>query len=77
MFNSWVFWVLGNGTEHKQTISDMAKSLKMTVHIPDELLAEFKKEFPEVNVAEVARRVVIKKVEELEKVEKLKAEGKL
>ena len=55
----------------------MAKSLKMTVHIPDEILAKFKKEFPDVNVAEVARRVVINKLEELEKVEELKARGEL
>ena len=55
----------------------MAKSFKMTVHIPDELLARFKKLFPEVNVAEVARRVVIKKLEELKKVEELKAKGEL
>ena len=41
--------------------------LKMTVSIPDELLAKFKKDFPEVNVAEVARRAIINKVEELEK----------
>ena len=52
----------------------MVKSFKMTVHIPDELLAKFKKEFPEVNLAEVARRVIIKKLEELEK---LKAKGEL
>ena len=55
----------------------MTKSFKMTVHIPDELLDRFKKEFPDVNVAEVARRVVIKKLEELKKVEELKAKGKL
>lgn len=55
----------------------MAKSSKMTVHIPDELLAKFKKEFPEVNVAEVARKVVINKLKELEKVEELKAKGEL
>jgi len=40
---------------------------KMTVSVPDELLAKFKEDFPEVNVAEVVRRVIIKKVEELEK----------
>lgn len=50
---------------------------KMTVSVPDELLAKFKKEFPEVNVAEVARRVVTEKVEELKKFEKLKSEGKI
>ena len=50
---------------------------KMTVSVPNELLANFKKEFPEINVAELARRVVIKKIEELEKLEELKAKGKL
>ena len=39
----------------------------MTVHIPDELLAKFKKEFPDVNVAEVARRGIIKKLKSLKK----------
>ena len=55
----------------------MAESFKMTVHIPDEVLAKFKKEFPEVNVAEVARKVVLRKLEELEKVEELKAKGEI
>ena len=55
----------------------MTKSFKMTIHIPNELLIKFKKEFPDVNVAEVSRRVIIKKIEELEKVEELKAKGKL
>lgn len=49
----------------------------MTVSVPDELLARFKKSFPEVNPAEVVRRAIIKKVEELKKFEKLKAEGKI
>jgi len=40
---------------------------KMTISIPDEILANFKKTFPEVNVAEVARRVITEKIEELEK----------
>ena len=55
----------------------MVKSFRMTVSVPDELLAKFKKEFPEVNVAEVVRRAIIKKVEELEKFEKLKSQGKI
>lgn len=48
---------------------------KITVSVPDELLARFKKKFPEVNVAEVARRAIIRKVEELEKLEELKSKG--
>jgi len=55
----------------------MAKSFKMTVHVPDKLLKDFREQFPEVNVAELARRVVKEKIEELEKFEKLKAEGKI
>ena len=50
---------------------------KITVSVPDELLARFKKEFPEVNVAAVARRVIIEKIEELKKLEELKSKGKL
>ena len=48
---------------------------KMTVSVPDELLSKFKKEFPDVNVAAVARRVIIEKIEELEKFEGLKSKG--
>ena len=48
---------------------------KMTVSVPDELLSKFKKLFPEVNVAEVVRRLIIQKVEELKKLEELKAKG--
>lgn len=40
---------------------------KMTVSIPDELLTKFREDFPEINIAKVARRVIIKKIEELEK----------
>jgi len=50
---------------------------KVTVSIPDELLKEFKKEFPEVNVAAVARKVVSDKIKELKKLEELKAKGKI
>jgi len=50
---------------------------KMTVSVPDELLAKFKKEFPEVNVAEVVRRLIIQKVEELKRLEALKTRGVL
>lgn len=48
----------------------------MTLSIPDKLLKEFKEQFPEINVAEVARRAIIKKVEEIEELEKLKAKNK-
>jgi len=50
---------------------------KMTVSIPDELLKQFKKEFPEVNVAAVARRIISAKVEELKKLEELKSKRKI
>ena len=50
---------------------------KVTVSIPDELLAGFKKEFPEVNVAAVARKVVSDKIKELKKLEELKSKGKI
>lgn len=53
------------------------KMPKITISVPDELLASFKKNFPEINVAEVARNVIIKKVEELEKLEELKSKGKI
>lgn len=48
---------------------------KITLSVPKELLDEFRRLFPEVNVAEVARRAIIKKVEELEKLEELKSKG--
>ena len=48
---------------------------KVTVSVPDKLLAKFKKEFPEVNVAAVARGVVSDKIRELEKLEELKSKG--
>lgn len=48
---------------------------KMTVSIPDELLNKFKEEFPEVNVAAVARRVISEKIKELKKFEELKFKG--
>lgn len=50
---------------------------KMTVSIPDKLLTRFKKEFPEVNLAEVTRRIIIKKIEELKKFEELKLKGEI
>lgn len=47
---------------------------KMTVSVPDELLANLRKSHPEINWAEVVRRGIIRK---LEKLEKLKARGEL
>jgi len=47
----------------------------MTISIPDELLAKFKKSHPDINVAEVVRRGIIKKIKELEKFEELKSKG--
>lgn len=49
----------------------------ITLSIPKELLTKFKEQFPEVNVAAVARKVVLDKIEELKKLEKLKSEGKI
>jgi metal-responsive CopG/Arc/MetJ family transcriptional regulator len=54
-----------------------SKMPKITLSIPDDVLKKFKKTFPEVNVAEVARRAISDKIEELKKLEKLKSEGKL
>ena len=48
---------------------------KMTVSVPDELLEKLRKTHPEINWAEVVRRGIIKKVEELEKMEELKSKG--
>jgi len=48
---------------------------KMTVHIPDEDLERFRKTCPDVNIAEVARQAIIKKVAELKKFEDLKRKG--
>ncbi len=48
---------------------------KMTVSVPDELLEKLRKMHPEINWAEVVRRGIIRKVEELEKLEQLKAKG--
>lgn len=50
---------------------------KVTLSIPKELLTKFKKEFPEVNVAAVARRIVSDKIKELKKLEELKTKGKI
>lgn len=48
---------------------------KITVSIPDELLKKFKKSHPDVNVAEVVRSGIKRKVEELKKFEELKRKG--
>lgn len=50
---------------------------KMTVSVPDELLTEFKRSFPETNPAAVVRGAIIKKIKELEKLEELKSKGKI
>jgi len=48
---------------------------RITLSIPDDVLKRFKKTFPEVNVAEVIRRVISDKVADLKKFEELKAKG--
>lgn len=50
---------------------------KITISVPDELLKKFKEQFPEINVAELARRVISKKIQELKKLEELKSKGKI
>ncbi|MDP3027009.1 MAG: hypothetical protein Q8N63_04835 [Nanoarchaeota archaeon] len=50
---------------------------KITISVPDEVLAKFKKQFPEINVAELARRVISQKIKELKKLEELKSKGEL
>ena len=50
---------------------------KMTVSVPDEVLKSFKEEFPEINVAEVVRNVISRKVKELKKLEELKSKGEI
>lgn len=50
---------------------------KMTLSVPNELLTKFKEIFPEINVAEVARRVISDKVLELSKLEQLKDKGEI
>ncbi len=50
---------------------------RITISIPDELLRKFKEQFPEINVAEVARRVITEKIKELKKLEELKSKGAL
>ena len=48
---------------------------KMTISIPDELLKKFKEQFPEINVAAVARKIISDKIKELKKLEELKSKG--
>ncbi|MEK6860221.1 MAG: hypothetical protein AABX54_05405 [Nanoarchaeota archaeon] len=50
---------------------------KITISVPDELLKKFKESFPEINVAELARRVISEKVKELKKLEELKSKGEI
>jgi len=50
---------------------------RITIFIPDELLKKFKEEFPEVNVAELSRRVISDKIKELKKLEELKTKGQI
>jgi hypothetical protein len=50
---------------------------KITISVPDELLKKFKEQFPEINVAELARRVISQKIRELKLLEELKIKGKL
>lgn len=50
---------------------------KITISVPDELLKQFKESFPEINVAELARRVISKKIQELKKLEELKSKGEI
>ncbi len=48
---------------------------KMTISVPDELLEKLRRLHPEINWAEVVRRGIIRKVEELEKLEELRSRG--
>ncbi|MEK6928013.1 MAG: hypothetical protein AABX11_06285 [Nanoarchaeota archaeon] len=50
---------------------------KITLFIPDELLRDFKDKFPEINVAELSRRVISKKIKELKGLEELNIKGKI
>jgi uncharacterized protein (DUF3820 family) len=50
---------------------------RITISVPDELLKKFKEDFPEVNVAELARRVILQKINELKKLEELKKKGEI
>jgi len=43
---------------------------KMTISVPDRLLAKLRKSHPEINWAEVARAGIIKKLEKLEELER-------
>lgn len=51
------------------------KTFKMTVSVPDKILKKFKETFPELNVAEVVRQIILGKLRELRKFEELKAKG--
>ena len=50
---------------------------RMTVHVPDKMLSEFRERHPETNVAEVVRQSILRKLEELERFEEFKRKGVL
>ncbi len=45
---------------------------RITIFIPDEILRKFKEEFPEINVAELSRRVIAEKIREIKRMEGLR-----
>lgn len=47
---------------------------KMTVSVPEELLSRLRKKFPDINWAEVVRRGILQKLQQLEK---LRARGEV
>lgn len=47
---------------------------RMTINISDEIIKRFREEHPEINLAEVVRRGIIKKLKVLEE---LKLKGKI
>ena len=48
---------------------------RITIFIPDEILRKFKEQFPEINVAELSRRVIFEKIKEIKRMEELKRRG--
>lgn len=53
------------------------KMPRITISVPDELLKKFKEEFPEVNVAELARRAISERIKEIKKLQELKSKGEI